>query len=120
MGPLYFRTLPRCPVPYLPLYLIDQLLATRLCLTTKKARKYSILAGYTAVLNKNWGLLLRKTKNQKHGNQLQGHLKWSQPKIMLVRTRLGPREMLIYGHMSKVQTKFSNGLVMEVRKRSPG
>lgn len=62
MGPLYFRTLPRCPVPYLPLYLIDQLLATRLCLTTKKARKYSILAGYTAVLNKNWGSSSKENK----------------------------------------------------------
>lgn len=54
MGPLYFRTFPRCPVPHLALYLIDQLLATRLHLTTKKGRKYSILAGYIASPNKNW------------------------------------------------------------------
>lgn len=36
---------------------------------------------------------------------------------MLVRTRLGPMEMLIYGHMSKVQTKFSDGLVMGCEKK---
>lgn len=46
----------------LPLYLIDQLLATRLCLTTKKARKYSILAGYIAAPNKNWGPSTKEDK----------------------------------------------------------
>ena len=63
------------------------------------------------------GLLLRKTKNQKQGNQLQGHLKWSQPKIMLLRTRLVPMDVLIYETQVKVQTRFTDVLVMGCEKQ---